>query len=202
MRHLPCVGVRFLSVDAYLAQVSLVALNELGALHKHAARAAARVVDSALVRLQYLHQRADDARRRVELAAVLAFHRGKLAKAVFVGAAQQVFLITSVVHLDVGEEVNHVAKTALRELGACKVFRQDVLQPFVLALNGYQRVVYHHYNLGRVGSRRNFAPSCLLRHEEYVVGRVLVLVLGVGIFVALKLLELLVETVADIFQED
>ena len=43
MRHLPCVGVGLLTVDADFAQVSLVALYKLGALHKHAAASAARV---------------------------------------------------------------------------------------------------------------------------------------------------------------
>ena len=90
VRHLPRIRVCLLTVDTNLAQVSLVALDKLGALYKHTTASAARVIDSALVRLQNLYQRADNAGRRIELATILALQGSKLLQTVFVGSAQPV----------------------------------------------------------------------------------------------------------------
>ena len=127
MRHLPRIRVCLLTVDADFAQVSLVALYKLGALHKHTAASAARVIDSALVGFQYLYQRADNAGRRVELATILALQTGKLLQTVFIGSAQEVFLLTRIVHCYIRKEIHHLAQTALVELGAGKVFGQNAL---------------------------------------------------------------------------
>ena len=77
VRHLPCAGVCFLAIYADTRKLLLVVLDELGTLHKHATRAAAGVIDTALEGLQYLHDGADDATWRVELAGILAFHRSE-----------------------------------------------------------------------------------------------------------------------------
>ena len=53
-----------------------------------------------------------------------------------------------------------------------------------------------------MGSSTNLAPSGFSRHEEDVLGGVFVLIFRVGVFVALQLLELLFEAVADVFQKD
>ncbi len=82
--------VALLAVDADVADAAAVGLNELLALHEHAARAAAGVVDAALVRGQHLDQQAHHAARRVELAALLALGAGELAEEVFVDAAEDV----------------------------------------------------------------------------------------------------------------
>ncbi len=79
-----------LAVDGDVADAAAVLLDELFRLHEHAARAAAGVVDAALVGLDHLDQRADDRARRVELAAALAFRAGELAEEIFVDAAEQV----------------------------------------------------------------------------------------------------------------
>ncbi len=52
VRHLPRIRVCLLTVDTNTAQVSLMTLYKLGALHKHTTASAARVIDSTLVRLQ------------------------------------------------------------------------------------------------------------------------------------------------------
>ena len=70
--------------------VAAVGLDESLGLHEHAARAAAGVVDAALVRFEHLDQQSDDGARRVELAAELAFGLGELAEEVFVDAAERV----------------------------------------------------------------------------------------------------------------
>ena len=65
-------GVALLAIDRNIAQLAAVAFHKLLALHKHAAGAAAGIVDAALVGLQHLHQAAHHTARRVELTAVLA----------------------------------------------------------------------------------------------------------------------------------
>ena len=87
VRHLPSIWVGLLTVDTDLAQVPLVALDKLGTLHKHTARTAARVIDSTLVRFKDFYQRAHNAGRRIELAAILALQGSKLLQTVFVGSA-------------------------------------------------------------------------------------------------------------------
>ena len=58
----PRGGVGLLAVDGDVAELAAVGFDELLALHEHAARAAAGVVDAALVRLEHLDQHAHDAR--------------------------------------------------------------------------------------------------------------------------------------------
>ncbi len=59
-------------------------------LHEHAAGAAGGVEDAAVERLDDLDDQADDAARRVELAALLALGAGELAEEVLVDAAEGV----------------------------------------------------------------------------------------------------------------
>jgi len=89
--------VRFLAEDADigfgLAAVAIargMGLDELDGLNEHPARAAAGVVDPTLVGGEHLHQDADDAAGRVELAALLALGAGELGKEVFERAPQDV----------------------------------------------------------------------------------------------------------------
>ena len=89
-RQPPRGGVGLLAVDRDVANPPAVGLHELLALDEHAARAAARVVDAALVRGEHFDQHADDATGRIELAALLAFGTGELGEEVFVDAAQDV----------------------------------------------------------------------------------------------------------------
>ena len=65
-------------------------LDEFFAGHEHAAGAAARIVDAALVGRENLDQHADDARRRVELATLLAFRAGELRQEILIDAAESV----------------------------------------------------------------------------------------------------------------
>ena len=83
-------GVALLAVDGDVAEPAAVGFDEFFRLHEHAAGTAARIVDAALVGREHLDQEADDALRRVELAAPLAFGTGEFAQEVFVHAAQDV----------------------------------------------------------------------------------------------------------------
>ena len=82
--------VRLLPVDRDVADAAAVRLDELLALHEHAARAAAGVVDAAAIGRQHLDQHAHHVGRRVELAALLAFGAGELGEEVFVDAPERV----------------------------------------------------------------------------------------------------------------
>ena len=173
VRHLPRARIGFLSVDRYALQVAAVTTDELGTLHKHTSRTAARVIDTALIGFEDLDDGAHDAAGRIEFARILALHRGKLLQAVFVGAAQEVLLVAALVHLDVGEEFNHFAQTALVELGTCEVLGQDAFQSLVLAFDGKHRVVDHDAHFGRMSCLADDLPTCLLlrRYLRYVACR-------------------------------
>ena len=68
----------------------LVALHELGGVDEHAARAAGRVEDAAMVRLDDLHDELDDGLGGVENATLLALALGELAQEVLVHLAEGV----------------------------------------------------------------------------------------------------------------
>jgi hypothetical protein len=72
--------------------VLLMLRHEPRRLHEHAARTARRIEDAAVVGLDHLGEQADDAARRVELATLLAFGAGELAKKVFVDTAEGVVI--------------------------------------------------------------------------------------------------------------
>ena len=94
-------------------ELAAVGLDELFALDEHAAGAAAGVVDAALVRLDHLDQQPDDAARRVELAALLAFGAGELAEEVLVDAAEDVLgAVLLAAEADGADEVDQLAETA------------------------------------------------------------------------------------------
>src|SRR3990167_7894867 len=82
--------VGLLAVDGDVAELAAVGLDELLAGDEHAARAAAGVVDAALVGGENLDQHADHARGRVELPALLALSARELCEEVLVHAAEDV----------------------------------------------------------------------------------------------------------------
>ena len=119
-----------------------VGLDELLALHEHAAGAAAGVVDAALVGREHLDQHADDAARRVELAALLALGAGELGEEVLVDAAEDVLgAVGRAAERDVADEVDELAEALLVEAGAGVVLGQHALERRVVALDGGHRVV-------------------------------------------------------------
>ena len=87
-------------------------------LHEHAARAAAGVVDAALVGREHLDQHAHDAGRRVELAALLALGAGELGEEVLVDAAEDVLgAVGRAAEADVADQVDELAEPLLVEAG-------------------------------------------------------------------------------------
>jgi hypothetical protein len=77
-------GVALLAVDADVAPLAAVGLDELFRLDEHAAGAAAGIVDPAFVGAEHLDQAAHHAGRGVELAAVLALGAGEAGEEIFV----------------------------------------------------------------------------------------------------------------------
>src|SRR5690606_4714492 len=88
------------AMNREIALVSLVLGDEAGALDEHAARTASRVENAAAEGFEDLDEKADDAGRRIELAAALAFAHRELAEEVFVNPSEG---IAFEIHRDGGE---------------------------------------------------------------------------------------------------
>src|SRR5258708_4950428 len=94
-------------------------LDELLAADEHAARAAARVVDAALVRRQHLDQHAHDMRRRIELAALFALGAGELRQEIFVYPTESIArAVGGAAEPDVADQIDQLAEALLVETGA------------------------------------------------------------------------------------
>jgi len=78
LRQPPGGVVRFLAVDADVADFATVGLDELFRLNKHAAGTAAGVIDAAFIRRKHFDKQAHDTTRRIELAALLTLGAGEL----------------------------------------------------------------------------------------------------------------------------
>jgi len=117
-------------------------LDELLALHEHAARAAARVIDPALIGCEHLDQHAHDMGRRIELAAFLALGAGKLRQEVLVNAAQNVAgAVGRAAEADIADEIDQLAEPLLVEARARVILRQDGFERGVVALDRRHRVI-------------------------------------------------------------
>ena len=82
--------VRLLTVDGDVTLAASVFFDEGFRLNKHAARAAAGVVNTSLVRLQHGDQGAHNRPGRVELAAALAFRPGELRQEILIDPPQHI----------------------------------------------------------------------------------------------------------------
>jgi hypothetical protein len=130
--QLPGRRVGLLAEDRDVADAALVLLDEALGLDEHAAGAAAGVEDAALVRLQHPHQQADDAHRREELAAELAFRRRELAEEILVDVAEQVTGPgVTVTQGDRADEVNQFPELVGGDVAAGVLGRQHAAQPRV-----------------------------------------------------------------------
>jgi hypothetical protein len=120
--------VGLLAVDRDVAELAGVGLDELLALHEHAARAAAGVVDAALVRGEHLDQHAHHVRGRVELAAALALGAGEAREEVLVHAAERVArAVGRAAERDVADQVDDLAQALLVETRPGVVLGQHAL---------------------------------------------------------------------------
>src|SRR5450759_5136183 len=176
----PGGGVALLPVDGDVALAAAVLLHKALALHEHAARAAAGVVDATLERLDHLDQQLDHAARRVELAAALALGAGEAPEEVLVDAAEQVLAAAlRVAHGDGADEVDELTGLLLGDGRACIVLARHALEARVVALDRHHGVVDELADLGLLGARLKMRPAGFTGHPENVLGEVLVAVFGV-----------------------
>jgi hypothetical protein len=182
-----------------------VGLDELFAADEHAARAAARVVDAALVRREHLDQDPDDVRGRVELAALLAFGTGELGEEVLVDPTERVLgPVGGGAERDVADQVDELTEALLVETGPGVVLGQHTLERRVVALDGGHRVVDEGADRGLRGAGLEVGPAGFPGHPEDAGGAVLVGVLWIGAVraLSLELGMLRFEGVADVLEED
>jgi len=105
-------------------------------------------------------------------------------------------------HLNVGEEINHFAKTPLVQLRTGKVFRKNIFEALVFFLNTAHCIINHRANFRRVSGSSNRAPSCILRNKEDVFGCVFILVFFKSIAFFNQFLVLCLEAIRNVFQKN
>lgn len=196
---------RTLPVDADVVDLALVLGDELLALHEHAAAAATGVEHAALVRFQHGHQQFHHAARGVELAALLALRQRELAQEVLEHMAQHIGAAAlGVAQGDVADEVDEAAEAGGVQVLPGVHLGQHALQRVVLPLDGIHGLIHRFTDAGLLGVALQKAPPRAGRHEEDVLGLVLVLVLGVGAFgfLGLQPVVQLHEGIADVLEEN
>ena len=197
--------VRFLAVDADVADSTAVGLDELFRLDEHSAGTAAWVIDSALVRSQHFDQNTDHAAGRIELAALLSLGAGELREEIFIDAAEDVlgavFLVTQA---DITDQINELAEPLLVEARVGVVLGKHAFERGVIALDGEHGVVDCLADGRLLGFGFELGPARLFGHPKNVDGPVLVRVFRVGALGSLsfQLRVLLFEGVRDVFEED
>ena len=179
--HLPGVRVCLLPIDGKRPAPPAMGLKKFRALDEHAAAAAAWVINAAVLEgLQDFNQRPHDAARGIEFTAALAFLRGKLSDAVFIGPPQKILIVFRAFHVQiVGEQVHDLAQHFFVQVRAGIDLGKHALQRLVLILDGTHGVIQHFTDLRGVGVLRNILPAGGLRHKEDVV-------LHVGVGIVLK----------------
>jgi hypothetical protein len=199
--------VTLLAVDADIADFAAVRLDEFLRLNEHPSRPAAWIVDAAFVGREHLHQNPYHARWRVELPAVLAFRAGELSQEILVHAPENIFgLVFLVAEADGPDQVDKLSQPMLVQRRPGVVFRQDTLEPRIVAFDGEHGVIQELADGGLLGAPLEVSPSSLFRDPEDVFGEIFVLIFRVRArVVALAGSQLrvnLLERIGDIFQEN
>ncbi len=144
-------------------------LDELGALHEHAARAAGRVVDLAVVRLDDLHDEADDRVRGEELSAEPALGHGEVREEVLVDEPEGV---TGERARQRGEQAEQFGEGGL--LQALVALREHISQLGVGSLHGPHGSVDRRPQVVPLGQAHEGRQAGLLGHVEHAPGLVVV----------------------------
>ncbi len=213
VRQTPRGGIGLLTEDGDVGGVAPVCLDEPLGLDEHAARAAAGVVDAAFVGFEHLDEHADDAARRVELAAQLAFRLRELAEEVLIHPAERVAGFRAIaLETDVGDEVGEALELDGLDAAAGIVARELTLEVGIIALDRVDRVVDER---GDVGSRRlilEVRPAGFRWNPENALGGVLVAVFqegfkllagdSVGLELGFELFTARLERIGDVLEEE
>ena len=211
----------FLTVDRDVFFVALMAFNKFDRLYKHAAGAAAGVIDFAMIRLDHFGQQVNHAFGGVKLAAAFAFSGGEVAEEVFVNATDDVFfaggflscavgtVFTISPHglnnsVDIVDAVDQRRQLADVEAKAREVvIRQRTAQGWVVFLDDVQGGVDFYRDVVLLGVLGDVLPAAVFRQVEGVGhGVKLHHVDIVALSFVYQLLLALIEFVADEFEED
>ena len=195
----PCGGVGVLPIDRNAVDVPAVVFDKPRRLDKHAAAAAAWVIDPPIEGLEHFHQRFDHTLRREELPGQLALLLGEFPQAVLVGVPQNILAVSVLYHLEVSKQIDHIAQPPLVQLRAGKILGEDVFQLFVFLFNTAHGIVDHCADFRRMGGGGDHAPPGILRHEEDVFGCILVDIFLKTVTLSHKFIIFSLETVRDVF---
>ena len=206
LRQLVGGAGQLLTVDGDILALALMALHKLQRLHEHAARAAAGVIDLALIGLQHLGQQGDHTFGGVELAAALAFAGGKLAEKILVDPAHQILFgevalagqgVDVLYAVDEGGKLFH-----LQPLSGEVVIGQGIGQRGVALFDGREGGVDEEGDIILLGAGAKIGPARGFGQEEDVVLLVEDIHLDKGLLACGdELFALGFELVADKFQE-
>ena len=140
----------------------MVAFDELVRLHEHAARAAARVIDDALIGLDELGNQLHDAGGRVELAVLLGTARSEDLQEVLVDAPDEILLVEACLADLVDCVYERLDGANLCPERGEEPEREGTLEGGVDALCLRHRVVDLHCNVVCAGVLHEVGPACLL----------------------------------------
>ena len=183
MARFMCASRQVVGLDSWpkiemSVRLPAVGFDELLGLHEHAARAAAGVVDAALVGFEHLDQHADDAARRVELAAELAFGLRRTCRGSTRRRGRACRGPCARSPLKPMSAIRSISPFIFirRDAAAGVVARQLALEVRVVALDGEDGVVDQRGDVGAGGLVLEVRPARLGRHPEDALGGVLVAV--------------------------
>ena len=202
LRHLPCGRVGVLTKDGNLIDVAAMIFDELCGLNEHTARAAARVINTSIKRLQYFNKGTHDTRGSIELTGKFAFLFSKLREAIFVCTTENVLAVSMLDHLNVGEEINHFTKPPLVQFRTGEVLRQNIFEALVFFLNTAHCIINYRANFRCVSGSSDHAPSCILWDKKDVFGNILILVFLKSIAFFNQFLVLRLEAIRNVFQKN
>ena len=193
----------FLAIYGDFALVAVVRLDKLHALHEHAARTAAGVVNLAAVGFNHFGDETDNCLGCIEFALALAFGDGELAEEIFIDAANDILFLVfdGVDAVDVADERREFCGVELqaREI----VVGERPAQRLVLLFDVRKRGVDQERNITLAGMLDDKAPAGSFFQIKDVV---LVVELGhFHVFLAAggdELFALFLELVACKLQED
>ena len=196
-------GGELLPVNRDVLGVAVVAFDKLERLHEHAARAAARIVDLALVGLDHFGDEIDDALRGVELAPQLALGGGELAEEVFIDPADGVLLLVAD-GVDVVDRIDEGGELAAIQPEAGEVVvRQGAFKRGIALLHRGEGGVDLDGDVALLGMLLDVGPAGGLRQVEDILHGVELHHVGVFLLpVGNQLGPALLELVRDELEED
>ena len=152
----------FLPVHVDAADIPLARLDEIRTLDKHAARAAARIIERPVKGLNHRRDQLHRIMRRIELALLLRSVDGKLLEKIFVNASDEVFFLTELLMADFIDLIDQLLDIARAQSPRGKrAFVEAASEPRIRRRDAVQGRVQRRVQLWR---RRvdDGRPACFL----------------------------------------